>query len=71
VRPEKVGTLFALVGEVPDAPAISAEALRAHDAAVRRIAESCEAFLPARFDSVVESPGSGAARSLDLADIRA
>lgn len=55
VRPEKIGTLFALVGEVTEAPAISAEALRAHDAAVRRIAEACEAFLPARFGSVGES----------------
>ena len=55
VRPEKIGKLFALVGEVPEAPAISADALRGHDAAVRRIAEVCEAFLPARFGSVSES----------------
>jgi len=55
VRAEKIGTLFAVVGEVPEAPSISAEALRAHDAAVRRIAEACEAFLPARFGSVGES----------------
>jgi len=55
VRPEKIGTLFAVVGDVPEAPAISAEALRAHDAAVRRIAGACDAFLPARFGSVGES----------------
>ena len=55
IRPEKVGALFAVVGEVSEAPAISAEALRAHDAAVRRIADVCEAFLPARFGSVGDS----------------
>jgi hypothetical protein len=33
------------------APALSAEALRAHEAAVRRIAEATEACLPARFGS--------------------
>ena len=55
VRSEKIGALFAVVGEVSEAPAISAEALRAHDAAVRRIADACEAFLPARFGSVGES----------------
>jgi Gas vesicle synthesis protein GvpL/GvpF len=55
LRAEKIGPLFAVVGEVSEAPAISAEALRAHDAAVRRIADACEAFLPARFGSVGES----------------
>jgi Gas vesicle synthesis protein GvpL/GvpF len=47
--------LFALAGEVAEAPAVSAERLRAHEAAVRRLAEACEALLPARFGSVVEN----------------
>jgi hypothetical protein len=55
IRAQKVGQLVALVGEVVEAPAMSAEALRAHDAAVRRIAAACEAFLPARFGSVAEN----------------
>jgi hypothetical protein len=37
----------ALAGEAP--PALSVDALRAHEAAVRRIAEACAACLPARF----------------------
>jgi hypothetical protein len=68
VRTEKVGNLFALVGEVPQAPAISADALRAHDAAVRRIAEACEAFLPARFGSVSESLAGLEGREAALLD---
>ena len=55
VRAQKVGPLVALVGEIDEAPAMSADALRAHDAAVRRIAGACEAFLPARFGSVAEN----------------
>ena len=46
--------LVALAGQVADAPALTAESLRAYEAAVRRLAERCEAFLPARFGSVVE-----------------
>jgi hypothetical protein len=36
-----------LAGDAP--PALSVDALRAHEAAVRRIAEACAACLPARF----------------------
>ena len=39
--------LEAVCGEAP--PALSAEALRAHEAAVRRIADESQACLPARF----------------------
>jgi hypothetical protein len=45
---------FALAGEVDEAPPMTAEALRAHEAAVRRLADACEALLPARFGSVVD-----------------
>jgi hypothetical protein len=43
------GELEAVCGEPP--PPLSADALRAHEAAVRRIAEGAEACLPARFGS--------------------
>jgi hypothetical protein len=42
------------VGEVDGAPAVTARNLRAHDAAVRRLARRVDALLPARFGSVVE-----------------
>lgn len=42
----------ALAGEAP--PPLSVEALRAHEAAVRRIAEVCEACLPARFGAAAQ-----------------
>jgi len=41
------GSLEAVCGEPP--PPLSAEALRAHEAAVRRIADEAQACLPARF----------------------
>jgi len=41
------GALEAVCGEEP--PPLSAEALRAHEAAVRRIADAAQACLPARF----------------------
>jgi hypothetical protein len=50
----RCGGLVALAGEVAEAPALTAESLRAHEAAVRCLAERCEAFLPARFGSVVQ-----------------
>jgi hypothetical protein len=55
VRASRIGRLCALLGEVPEAEALTAESLRAYDAAVRRIASACEAFLPARFGSVAGS----------------
>lgn len=44
------------------APALSAEALRAHEAAVRRIADAADACLPARF-------GAGAAGEPELIEL--
>ena len=52
VRAVRTGALFALAGEVEGAPELTAKALRAHDAAVRRLAEACPALLPVRFGSV-------------------
>jgi hypothetical protein len=46
--------LFALAGAVGDAPPMTADSIRSHEAAVRRLAGACDAFLPARFGSVVE-----------------
>jgi hypothetical protein len=46
--------LFALAGEVDAAPPLTADSLRAHEAVVRQLAGVCDAFLPARFGSVVE-----------------
>jgi hypothetical protein len=47
------GKLFALVGEVESAPSLSPDSLRAHEAAVRRLAETCAALLPVRFGATV------------------
>jgi len=55
VRAVPCGGLFALAGEVESAPPLSAESLRAHDAAVRRLAAACAALLPVRFGAAVES----------------
>lgn len=46
--------VLAAVGEVASAPALEAESLRAHDAAVRRLAAAAAALLPARFGSVTD-----------------
>jgi hypothetical protein len=47
--------LFVLAGEVEGAPTLSADSLRAHDAAVRRLAHACAALLPVRFGAAVET----------------
>jgi hypothetical protein len=52
LRVLRCGELELVHGEVP--PPLSAEALRAHEAAVRRIAESAVACLPARFGCCAE-----------------
>jgi hypothetical protein len=57
LREVRCGDLRLLVGAAPKA--LSPEALRAHEAAVRSIAEACDACLPARF-------GSGAADDDEL-----
>ena len=44
--------LLAAVGDVASAPALDGPSLRAHDAAVRRLAAASSALLPARFGSV-------------------
>jgi len=54
VRALSAGPLFALAGEVDQAPEVSADAVRAHDAAVRRLAVACPALLPVRFGSIAE-----------------
>jgi Gas vesicle synthesis protein GvpL/GvpF len=59
VRALPVGGLFALAGDVAEAPALDAEALRAYESAVRRLAAACDAFLPARFGSVVDEVDLG------------
>lgn len=46
------GPVAALLGEIA-APAVTPEALAAHDAVVRRLAESLPALLPARFGQTV------------------
>jgi hypothetical protein len=47
------GAVAALVGSIERAPELEAAALRAHDAAVRAIADGVAALLPARFGTVV------------------
>ena len=47
LRPVDCGTFIALAGEPP--PPLSVEALRAHEASVRRIADASAACLPVRF----------------------
>jgi hypothetical protein len=44
--------LVAAVGDVEAAPAVDESALRAHDAAIRRLSAEASALLPARFGSV-------------------
>lgn len=53
LRRLRCGAMTLLAGDAP--PPISAEAIRAHEAAVRRIAEKCEACLPARFGAAADS----------------
>jgi len=52
VRVVRSGRLLVLAGEIAEAPELGADALRAHDAAVRRLADACAALLPVRFGSV-------------------
>lgn len=56
LRELRLGAISLLAGEAP--PALSVEALRAHEAAVRRIADACEACLPARFGAAAEDDES-------------
>jgi hypothetical protein len=46
----------AVVGELEEAPTATPDAVRAHDAVVRRLAEVSEAILPARFGTLQDAP---------------
>ena len=50
--------VWAAVGDVSSAPAVDEAALRAHDAAVRRLAAGATAVLPARFGSIAGDEGA-------------
>jgi len=52
LRRLEAGSVAALVGEIA-APAVTPEALAAHDAVMRRLAENLPALLPARFGQTV------------------
>jgi len=54
VRALPAGPFFALAGEVDQPPELTPASVRAHEAAVRRLAEACAAVLPVRFGSVVD-----------------
>jgi hypothetical protein len=54
--------LLAAVGEIPAAPAIAPETLRAHDAVVRRLAGIADAVLPARFGMLARDEAALRAR---------
>jgi hypothetical protein len=64
--------VMAVIGPMEAAPAISPEALAAHDAVVRQLAEEVEAILPARFGEAVRDEGELtshlAPRSRELAE---
>jgi hypothetical protein len=64
--------VFAAAGDMEAAPAIDAESLRRHDAAVRELAALTDAILPVRFGTLLgeKSPGPGAADDLLLAWVR-
>jgi hypothetical protein len=53
LRVMRVGDLLAAVGEMAEPPAVSETTLRAHDAVVRRLADSVDAILPVRFGSLL------------------
>ena len=54
VQALRAGPFFALAGEVDAPPELTAETVRAHESAVRRLAQACPALLPVRFGSVVD-----------------
>ena len=53
LRVVECGEILAVVGDVADVPAADAEALRRHDAVVRRLHGLVEALLPVRFGAAV------------------
>ena len=66
VRAVRSGALFALAGEVDAPPELTAESLRAHDAAVRRLVEICPALLPVRFGSILADGVDFSGREVEL-----
>lgn len=62
LRAVACGRLTAIVEPTTSALAVTASALREHDAIVRRVAEVADAILPSRFGSRVESEGELAHR---------
>ena len=44
---------MAAVGEMAERPAVSEATLRAHDAVIRRLADTVDAILPVRFGSLL------------------
>ncbi len=52
LRRLEAGPVAAIIGDL-NSPAVTPEALAAHDAVVRRLAESLQALLPARFGQTV------------------
>ncbi len=55
LRAVRSGAITALVGETAGAPSIGEDALRRHDAVVRRLAAEIDPLLPARFGEVAVS----------------
>jgi hypothetical protein len=54
IRALATGRVFALAGAVDEPPALTPDSLRAHEAAVRRLAQECVALLPVRFGATLE-----------------
>jgi hypothetical protein len=50
------GEVVAVAGRMDGPPAATPEALRGHDAVVRRLAEASDAILPARFGTLADAP---------------
>ena len=67
LRVVKCGRLLAAVGDMAEAPPVSATTLREHDRAVRRLTALADAVLPVRFGSLVDDE-SEIARHLESAE---
>jgi hypothetical protein len=67
LRVVKCGGLLAVVGDMAEAPPVSATTLREHDRAVRRLTALADAVLPVRFGSLVDDE-SEIARHLESAE---
>jgi len=63
----RCGTLHVALGEVSAVPPVTAPALRAHDAVVRRLAGDSAAILPTRFGTVVADAAELRSRLTSLA----